>query len=299
MANVWNAALKERVESYAASQKDTAIKPVNHKFGQYHHIDRKSHPEYNAVNILALQAVLSRLHDSYKSFFVLIKKDPTARPPREKGLHRVIELGIINKKPFGWLLEGDRLTVKGLGTFRLRLHRPVEGTIKTVTITFRNGFWYVCFSCQVQFPVVPQPHENQKKIRLFFEPYLFIKDSQGQTIEHPRFYHTEIERLRRLSRALSRKKKGSKNRKKARHTLGKWHEHIKNKRKYFLESVANRYIQQYDVIEIPKLPLKQTIQQAATSSQTMRLCDAAYGIFCSKLKFAAQKSGRQIIEYAL
>lgn len=297
MATVWNSALKERQDSYKASLEDDKIKPVNHKFAQYHQVDRKRHPELKHINIIALQSVLSRLHDSYKSFFALIKKDPAARPPREKQIHRVIELGIINQLPFGWSLDKNKLDVKNIGQFNIHLHRPIVGNIKTVTISISRGKWYVCFSCEVRLPIFPDK-KKKNKIRLSFGDNIFVKDNSGHTIMHPHFYFYDIEKLRRLSRALSRKKKGSNNRRKARYTLGKWHERIANKRKYFVESVVNYYLNLYDIIEVPKLPLKQKITQADASHKAMDLCDAAYGMLIQKLKFGSLKLGKEVVEYA-
>lgn len=298
MANVWNAALEERQKSFEVSKNDPSIKPINHKFGQYHQVKRSEHPEFGHINILALQATLAKLHDSYRSFFALTKKDPLSRPPKEKGIHRIIELGRVADKPFGWTFEGNILSINGLGRFKLRLHRPVEGKIKTVTVSLKAGKWYVCFSCEVILPIFPE-RKKRRCVKLFFEDNIFIRDSTGNVIEHPRFYFSEIDRLRRLSRSLSRKKKGSKNRKKAKYTLTKWHEHIAHKRKYFLESIACYYTKRFDLIEIPKMPLKQKIMQSTTSRKAMTMCDSAYGLFTSILKHSGKKNGVEIMEYAL
>ncbi len=292
-AKIWNNGLKDRQGTYAESLKNPEVKPVNSYYSQYHLIRKREHPEYSRFTAQAMQDVLAKLDGSYKSFFDLIKKDPSARPPKEKGIHRC-----LTYSQSGWKLEGNDLVLKNIGRLKLKLHRSIEGNIKTVSITLNKGKFYVCFSCELP-PVPVVAKEHPKTVRLSFEDNLFIKDSEGEIVKHPEFYFTEIERLRKMSRSLSRKEKGSKNRKKAKYTLQKWHTHIANKRKYFIEEIANDYVSQFDVIEVPKLPLKQKIMQATTSRKAMSLCDAAYGLFVSFLKHCAKKNGKTIVEYAL
>jgi putative transposase len=53
-------------------------------------------------------------------------------------------------------LEGERLILSKVGAVRVVLHRPVEGTPKTVTLTrSRTGKWFACFSCQTEAEALP------------------------------------------------------------------------------------------------------------------------------------------------
>jgi len=292
--NIWNPALEERQTTYHQSLEDDSIKPVNSYRAQYGLVRKKEHPEFSLFNAESMQDVLIKLDSSFKSFFALIKKDPTARPPRSKGIHRCLTY----RQKSGWTLIGNILYIRNIGKFRLRLHRPIIGEIKTVSITKPAGGpqWYVSFSCDLG-PEQPKT-AGTKTTTLSVEPNIFVKDSTGRIIEHPRFYFTEIEKLRRLARSLSRKQKGSKNRKKAKYTLNKWHKKMAAKRKYFLWKIANYYIANFDIISIPKLPIKNILQQT-TSAKAQRLCDAAYSLFFDMLRQKARENGKIIEEYVL
>lgn len=291
MAEIWNNGLKERLDSFAASKENPDVKPINSYFKQYHLIRKREHPEYADLDAQSMQDVLVKLDGSYKSFFNLIKKDPTARPPKEKNFHPVLVY-----RQSGWKLNDNMLSLRNIGDFKMRMHRPVTGTIKTVTVRVKNRKWYVCFSCELPDMVVPPKTGESVSIR--FKAGHFLSDG-NRVVKHPEFYFSSIDKLRRLSRALSRKKKGSKNRRRAKYLLHKHHEYIAAKRLYFLNEIANWYVEKYAVINLPKLPLKDKIMHATTSRTAMRLCDAAYGIFCGLVKQKAEKNGVTVNEYAL
>lgn len=290
-ADIWNIALKERQDTYELSKKDPDIKAVNSYYSQYHLIRKKEHPEYSNYLAQSMQDVLVKLDGSYKSFFGLIKKDSTARPPKEKNIHRC-----LSYSSSGWKLIDNNLHLYKIGRFKLRLHRQIEGKIKTVNVTLNKGKWYVCFSVEQNENILPK---TNKTVQIKLSDYSLIKDSEGTEFKHPKFYIEEINNLRRLSRSLSRKEKKSNNRKSAKYTLGKWHERIANKRKNYLEKIALYYALKYDIIEIPKLPIKENIKQLTSSIKIMELCDASYGILFSMIKNKAKEFGRQVKEYSL
>jgi putative transposase len=267
MAEIWNAGLKERQDSFAASKENPEVKPINSYFKQYHLIRKREHPEFAGLDAQSMQDVLVKLDGSYKSFFQLIKKDPMARPPKEKHIHPVLVY-----RQSGWKIEGNVLIVRNIGEFKMRMHRPMTGTIKTVTVRVKNRKWFVCFSCEL--PDIQVPQKQGKEVTIRFEPDCFLTDG-NRIVKHPEFYFKSIEKLRRLSRSLSRKQKGSKNRKRAKYLLAKHHEHIAAKRLYWLHDLANWYVSKYAVINLPKMPLKEKIMHATTSATARRLCDAA------------------------
>ena len=51
----------------------------------------------------------------------------------------------------------DRLYLQGVGHLKVKWHRPVQGTIKTVTVKRQAGLWYVCFSVEYVPDIVPVP----------------------------------------------------------------------------------------------------------------------------------------------
>ncbi len=291
--HVRNAAINERWERYNASQADEAVKPVNGYYEQYSLIRKREHPEYAHMDAQAMQDVLVKVDGGFKSFWALKKKGFTeAMPPKERDPRHYRTLVYRQNR---WKLLGDRIYLPRAGEFRVKRHRNIVGRIKTVTLSRSYNKWYVVFSCD-EVPTCALPGTG-KSVKIFFADRCFLYDSNGRLVHHPQFYFKQISRLRVLSRALSRKQKGSKNRAKARTILRRFHEAIKERRAHFLWSLANDYVAKYDVIDIPSLPLKRMIQHAATGTYAMRLCDSAYAVFADMLRCKAEEYGRHITEY--
>ena len=64
--------------------------------------------------------------------------------------------------PVGCKLDAEarRLRLHGVGLVKIILHRPLEGTPKTATISRSStGKWYVCFSCECAEPA-PLPADR-------------------------------------------------------------------------------------------------------------------------------------------
>jgi putative transposase len=95
----------------------------------------------------------------------------------------------------------------------MRWSRPIEGKPKTVTVSREADGWYACFSCQ-DVPIAPlSPTGQETGIDLGLESFLTTAD--GRHLENPRHYLQAQAALRRAQRRVSRRKKGSKRRRKA------------------------------------------------------------------------------------
>ena len=97
---------------------------------------------------------------------------------------------------------------------KILLHRPIEGTIKTLTIRrSTTGKWYACFSVEYDPSPLPQK-ETAVGIDVGLESFATL--SNGEKIENPWFFRTEEKALAKAQRRLSKAEKGTPERKKAR-----------------------------------------------------------------------------------
>src|SRR6266700_5345759 len=137
---------------------------------------------------------------------------------------------------------------KKIGHFlKIKLHRPIEGTPKTVHLVHRaDGHWYALLVCETE------PHTEHLSsscehpdIGIDVGLKSFLTDSEGRTIENPRFYRTSQKTLRRKQRTMCRRKKGSHRKRKAAKSVAKTHLKIDRQRRDHQFKVAKQYADHY------------------------------------------------------
>ena len=139
---LYNIALEQRIIIYRQNKSSISCYSQINQLPEL----KVSFPSYGDVGSQVLQDVIERLDRAYKSFFRRVKNgNGKVGFPRFKGSNRYNSFTL---KQTGWNLEGKYLSIRNVGSFKLRLSRPIDGDIKTLTI-HRNttGKWYICFSC--------------------------------------------------------------------------------------------------------------------------------------------------------
>jgi putative transposase len=122
-------------------------------------------------------------------------------------------------------LDGSALSLSKTGRIRIRLHRPLEGIPKTVTISREADGFYVCFSC-ADVPIQPLPATGQETgIDLGIEAFATLSD--GTRIFHPGWYRKAERALKTAQRRVSRRRQGSHRRRKAVKLLAKAHQRVR------------------------------------------------------------------------
>ena len=131
------------------------------------------------------------------------------------------------------------------------LHRVPRGRIKTLTIKRnRAGKWFACFACEVT-EAAGTPADSEVGIDIGIEHFATLSDST--VIENLRFLLKSEKRLKRFQRRASRKKKGSRNRRKAIHQLARHHVHVANQRRDFLHRTSRVLVDRCGLIAVEKL----------------------------------------------
>lgn len=112
-------------------------------------------PEYTGIHSQVLQDILRRVDKVMKAFFRRVKNGEKAGYPRFKGYHRFDSFTYVQA---GFSLTHDsRVCLSKIGSIKVKLHRPIEGTIKTCTIKKEVDHWYIVFSCEVESQNYYQP----------------------------------------------------------------------------------------------------------------------------------------------
>lgn len=280
--DLYNCALEERIFAYKDGKSLTY-------FDQQNELPEIKivFSEYSEVGSHVLQNVIKRLDNAYQAFFRRIKvKRGKAGFPRFKGRNWFRSFTYPDQS--GWKIKENRLVLAKIGEFKIRLHRKLEGRIKTVTIIHRTtGDWFVCFSVDgIKESRLPS---NDKSIGIDLGLSHFAVDSDGLVTDAPKFFRLQEKYLRRCQRALSRKKKGGKNREKTCIMIAKIHDKILNQRRDFFHKLANHYVCNYDEISVEDLRIKNMMRNKRLSKS---FSDAAMGTFLQILADKAANAGR-------
>src|SRR5947209_8861407 len=142
---------------------------------------------------------------------------------------------------------------KKLGHFlKIKLHRPIEGTPKTVHLVLRaDGHWYALIVCEMQPATSHEPTAcTHPDIGIDVGLKSFLTDSECHTVPNPRFYRTSQRTLRRKQRQICRRKKGSHRRRKAAKRTAQTHLKIARQRRDFQYKTAKQYAERYQVIAV-------------------------------------------------
>lgn len=280
---LYNDCLNERIIAYKERKESISVWQQMKKLPYL----KKSFHDFKQVNSQTLQDTIQRLGKTYQSFFRRVKSGEKAGFPRFKSYNRYHSFTL---KQTGWKLDGKYLVIKNIGKFKIKLSRPIEGIIKTVTIhRSSTGKWFVSFSCD-NISIKPLP-KTGKIIAIDVGCESFLTDSNGKKIDNPRFFKQSQELLKMRQQRLTQRVKGSNRRKKARILVAKIYEKIFNQRKDFHFKTANSLLKENDVICIEKFENWKTFRSLNRSMQ-----DVAWFSFFNILRQKAEEAQRSIIE---
>jgi len=284
---LYNACLEQRIIGYESTGISVKYADQSGWFkGQ-----RATNPFFARLNFSSAQATMRRLDKSYANFFRRVSQGTgKAGFPRFKGRDRFDSFEFPAYRD-GTRLTGNKLYVQHVGTIRVKLHRPVEGTIKTVTIKREAGKWFVVFSCEL--PDVVIVDNGLPAVGIDVGLTHFLTTSEGTTEANPRYLKTALPELRRAGRSMVRKQKGGKNRRKAVKRLQKLHARVKNLRREHHLQVARRLVLSSGFIAAEALDIKGML---ATGRYTRSISDAGWAGFLSVLRCQAEKAGVRFVE---
>lgn len=255
---------------------------------------KKIRPEYANINAQVLQQALHRVDFAFKCFFRRVKLGQTPGYPRFKSRDRYNSLTWPQDEGFH-LVGTKRLLVSKIGEVRIKLHRPVEGRPKTVTLKREAGSWYAFFSCDGIEPRKVLHPMSDREVGIDMGLESFAAFTTGEKIENSRWYRKAEARLKGAQCELSRKKRGSKRRQKAKHRVSKLHAKAANQRLDFQHKVANKIVSENALIAVEDLDTKEMIE-GSSRGMAKSINDAGWAQFLALLSCKAEEAGRTFVK---
>ena len=208
---------------------------------------REQVPDYAALHSHVLQDVLARLDTTYHAFFRRVQH---AEKPGFPRLHGKDRYHSFTSKEYGngARLENGMLVLSKIGRIAVRWSRPIQGTIKTVTVSREADGWYVCCSC-AEVPTQPLPRTGRETgIDVGLKVFLITAD--GELVANPRHYRRAERARKKAQQRVSRRKQGSHRRRKAVRVLARTHQHVRRQRADFHHKTALALVRAYDTIYV-------------------------------------------------
>jgi len=274
------------------------------------------YPWLKEVNSQSLQQANRNLMNGFKNFFEGNGKYPTFKSKRDSvQSFQVTQRYKIN-------LTTSQVWLPNIGWMKFKMHRQLfdqefmnqwietsvndndevilekkynKDFLRTVTVSRTStGKYYISI---LSDDCITKPDKMEFNDTSTVGVDLGIKDfailSNGKRIKNPKHLRDSIKRLKTLQRRVSRKPKGSRNRKKAVLKLAKLHEKVTNQRNDFQHKITNQLISESQAIAIEDLNVKGMVKNHCLAQA---ISDVAWGNFVRKLEYKAIWYGKTILK---
>ncbi|MEG5042303.1 MULTISPECIES: transposase [unclassified Microcoleus] len=271
----------------------------NHGVGQkelyrYNTKLRAEFPFVNTLNSHACQVAIEWAYSSIARLYDNCRKSIPGKKgyPKFKKNCRSVEY-----KTSGWKLSPDRRSInfidkKGIGKLKLKgtwdLHFYQLDQIKRVRLVRRADGYYVQFLVKIETGKL-DIEPTGRIVGLDAGIKEFYSDSNGHTEPNPKFYRAGEKRLRFRQRRVSRKRKGSANRKRAINRLGRVHLKISRQREEHAKRLARCVIQSNDLVAYEDLRIKNLVKNHCFAKS---INDAGWYQFRKWLEYFGVKFGK-------
>jgi putative transposase len=246
-------------------------------------------PEYGEVHSQVLQDVLRRVDKTYDAYFRRLANGETPGYPRFQGANRYHSF-TYPQYGNGAVLDGGILSLSKLGRIPIRVHRPLHGTPKTVSIAREADGWYACISC-ADVPVQPLPPTG-RETGIDVGLHVFLITAVGGTVENPRHYRKAEKQLAKAQRHVARRTRGSHRRRKAVGWLRRKHQKVQRQRRHFHHTTALDLLRAYDVIYLEDVQVRNLVRNHHLAKS---ISDAAWRQFRTILAGKAVYAGRRVV----
>ena len=301
LRRVWNDALAEQRARHARGEKYAGFAQMCQWLTAWRNAPATAWLAEGPVH--PQQQVLRRLDEAYRRFFAKSGGFPAfKRYGEEPGLR------FPDAKQIEHDAANGRIKLPKLGWLRMRQSRAVDGALRNVSVSRegagRHARWYA--SIQVETSETAPALDVAPTLGIDLGLAAFAATSDGDIVLPLKALARQQRRLKHAQRALSRKKRGSANRKKAVARLGNLHRRIARQRSDWLHKLSTGLAEAHPVIAIEDLQVRNMSASAAGTIEApgrnvrakaglnRGILDAAWGEFARQLTYKAEWRGGRV-----
>jgi len=227
---------------------------------------RKGNKYLRQVHSQVLQDVTFRLGKAFGAFFGGLARFPRFK---RRGRYNSFTYPQSGRKGGFKIIDG-RLSLSMIGKVRMVLHRDIEGTMKTCTVVRDIDQWYACINVEKE-DTKSVPSERPS-VGVDLGVTLFAALSDGTILQAPKLLKKSESEIKFLQRSLSRKQKGSKNREKAKVSLGKAWRRLRNRRNDFAHKTSTFFASNYGTVVFEDLNIRGMVKNHHLASAILDAC---------------------------
>lgn len=211
------------------------------------------------------------------------RKGPEIRHPKPRRKHGRQSIRLTRN---GFTLHGERLYVAKVGDIRVRWSRPLPSVPSSVTVIREpDGRYYASFVVERQAAPLPG---CAREVGIDLGLANLVVTSDGEVIANPRFLRTAHRRLRKAQRRLSRRRKGSVNRARARHRVAVMHRKVRETRLDHAHKMALRLVRDNQAVYAEDL----CVSGLARTTLAASIADAGWSQLVRCIEEKAVRYGR-------
>ncbi len=279
---VWNLAVAEWERQYRSGEKPNGMK-LRKEFNEQY---RYAFPWMSELHRDARSEAFRRVDKAYRAFFnnPAQTKKPTFH---KKGLKD--SFYIANDK-FALYADGKHVRLPRIGKIRMLESLRFAGKIMGAVVSRKADRWFISIQVDVGELQKVRTHGKITGVDLGVKTAATL--SSGEQLEGPKPLKKRLKKLKRFSRRVSRKIKGSKNRFKAVRRLARVHAKIASIRKDWLHKLTTKLCRENQAVGIEDLNVKGMVKNRKLSRA---ISDIGFGEFRRQLEYKAKIYDTKIV----
>jgi putative transposase len=284
---VYNAALAHCQQEYREGKKKPDSKQLSSRLTELKKTEEKIW--LGEVSAVPLQQSLRDLEQAYSNFFKSCKgerKGRKVKPPRFKKRKSKQSAKFTNN---GFKINQHNVYLAKIGKLKIVWSRELPSEPSSVTVIKDSANrYFLSFVCEIN-PIPLPPNNNSIGIDLGIIDFATL--SNGEKIKSPKPLKSNLKRLKKLQRNLSRKEKGSKRREVARKKVAKLHARITDIRTDFLHKLSTKLIRENQTIALEDLNVSGMVKNRKLSRA---ISDLGWRSFRTMLIAKGEMYGREV-----